>query len=57
MVFGLVVAVVALWVFPYFANLPNYYGYGISILVPAGLAVYGVLQVFSQRQRTALKAA
>ena len=24
LVFGLVVAVVALWVFPYFANLPNY---------------------------------
>jgi hypothetical protein len=47
----------ALWIFPYFANLPNYYGYGISILVPAGLAVYGILQVCSERQRTALKAA
>jgi hypothetical protein len=32
-----------LWLFPYFAHLPNYQGFGVGILVPAGLGLYGIL--------------
>jgi len=31
-----------LWICSYFAHLPNYYGYGFGVLVPAGLAIYGL---------------
>lgn len=31
-----------LWLYPFFAHLPNYEGIGIGILVPAGLALYGM---------------
>jgi hypothetical protein len=36
--------------FPYFADMPNYYGYGVSVLVPAALAVYGIRQILIARQ-------
>lgn len=47
----------ALWLFPYFADLPNAHGYGVSVLAPAGLTVYGVLQVMTSRRRAVLIAA
>lgn len=31
----------ALWIFPYFAHIPNFHGYGVTVLVPAALALYG----------------
>jgi hypothetical protein len=31
-----------LWIYPYLAHLPNFQGIGLGILIPAGLAVYGV---------------
>jgi hypothetical protein len=34
-----------LWVYPYFAHLPNFQGYGVGVLAPAGLALYGLLAV------------
>jgi Glycosyltransferase family 87 len=34
-----------LWVYPYFAHLPNFQGIGIGVLAPAGLALYGILAV------------
>lgn len=36
-----------LWIYPYLAHLPNYEGIGIGILVPAGLAAYGICEVRS----------
>ena len=46
----------ALWIFPYFADMPNYYGYGVSVLVPAALAVYGIRQILVARQAPAIRA-
>jgi hypothetical protein len=34
-----------LWLYPYFAHLPNFQGIGIGVLVPAGLALYALLAV------------
>jgi hypothetical protein len=31
-----------LWIYPYLAHLPNFQGIGLGILIPAGLAAYGV---------------
>ena len=46
----------ALWLFPYVADMPNYYGYGVSVLVPAALAVYGIRQILVARQAPAIRA-
>ena len=46
----------ALWIFPYFADMPNYYGYGVSVLVPAALAVYGIREVLVARQAPDVRA-
>lgn len=45
-----------LWIFPYFADMPNYYGYGVSVLVPAALAAYGIRQIVIARREAAIKA-
>jgi hypothetical protein len=45
----------ALWIFPYFADMPNFYGYGVSILVPAGLAIYGIRQVLISQRESRIK--
>ncbi|MBB1249456.1 glycosyltransferase family 87 protein [Rhizobium sp. G21] len=34
-----------LWLYPYFAHLPNFQGIGVGVLVPAGLALYALLAV------------
>lgn len=34
-----------LWVFPFFAHLPNFHGYGVTVLVPALLALYGLRKI------------
>lgn len=34
-----------LWLYPYFAHMPGFHGYGFGVLAPAGLALYGLLAV------------
>jgi hypothetical protein len=41
----------ALWLCPYVAHLPNYWGYSVGVLVPTGLAVYGFWTILRSRRR------
>ena len=46
-----------LWIYPYLAHLPNFNGIGAGILVPAGLAAYGLREVLRDSvPKTALTA-
>lgn len=35
----------ALWLFPLFAHVPNFHGYGVTVLAPAALAIYGFFRL------------